>query len=194
MSYQALGFRSYQAYLASQHWRDFKAYYRSSDRPQDCVLCGTPDDIHLHHTTYARLGRERLTDVIPLCSRCHVMAHALVRRGDVGLDLEGLTSAERADAYRVELAGMLRRAVTENGRLRRVTPFDRASLGPVLKLARSRARFAARMREQEALGHKEWRRRKKREAQARGNERAAREREAIEEFVRTGPRVFDPHE
>jgi hypothetical protein len=166
------------------------------DRPQDCVLCGTSERIHLHHTTYERLGRERLADLVPLCHRCHSMVHELIRRGEIGLDLDlrGLTSADRAAAYRDTLAEMLQRAVTENGTLRRITPFDRSQLGPVLKRARGRARFAARMREQEALGYEEWHRQKRAKRQAEGNQRAARERREAEEFARTGPRTFDPHE
>src|SRR4051812_30537061 len=124
-SYQALGFRSYQAYLKSNHWLDVKRRYRESDRPQDCVLCGADEDLHLHHMTYARLGRELLTDLVALCARCHTMAHVLIRRGDASLGLDELTDADRAAAYREQTADLLRRASEENTATRRVSLLDK---------------------------------------------------------------------
>lgn len=64
----------YAAYLRSEHWRDVKARYRASNLPQTCTVCGDPK-VALHHRTYQRLGRERLTDLVPLCREHHVKAH-----------------------------------------------------------------------------------------------------------------------
>jgi hypothetical protein len=63
----------YQAYLASPHWQRFKLAFREQ-RPWRCG-CGATRE--LHHVTYDRLGHERLDDVVPLCPRCHRMAHDL---------------------------------------------------------------------------------------------------------------------
>ncbi len=74
-SYERLGFKSYAAYLKSEHWGNFKKRYRASKaHPQNCRVCDTsgPD---LHHVTYERLGAERLDDVMPLCDWHHRKVH-----------------------------------------------------------------------------------------------------------------------
>jgi hypothetical protein len=65
----------YHDYLKSEQWAkkkkevlDFWDY--------KCALCGSNARIEVHHRTYERLGRERLTDLIPLCHKCHT-AHYL---------------------------------------------------------------------------------------------------------------------
>jgi 5-methylcytosine-specific restriction endonuclease McrA len=70
-----LGHNTYYEYLQSDHWKEFrKKYYRSRKR-KSCTLCKSRNDIHLHHITYNRLGREQLNDVIPLCGECHELIH-----------------------------------------------------------------------------------------------------------------------
>jgi len=81
------GYDTYDAYLRSAAWRDLKARYRESDLPQIC-MCGCTE-VQLHHTTYERVGREELDDLIPLCQSCHTQAHILERAGLVDLDLQG---------------------------------------------------------------------------------------------------------
>ncbi len=44
-------------------------------------MCGTKTNLHLHHRTYKRLGRERLNDLVPLCKAHHEQAHQRVRAG-----------------------------------------------------------------------------------------------------------------
>jgi hypothetical protein len=72
-----LGFSTYQEYLASDHWRNLRKRYNDSDLPQRCV-CGRFRD-ELHHCTYERLGEEFLTDLVPLCWRCHDKLHLLLK-------------------------------------------------------------------------------------------------------------------
>lgn len=73
-----LGFASYEAYLDSDHWREFKAKYRAVGRSMRCAVCnGTP--IQLHHHTYVRLGQESLDDVTPLCRADHTAVHAWLK-------------------------------------------------------------------------------------------------------------------
>lgn len=92
-----LGYDNYSAYLKSPAWRDLKAQYRASDLPQIC-MCGS-DEVQLHHTTYERVGAERLDDLIPLCRHCHTQAHVLEAQGVIELDLKGFYyDAERAAA------------------------------------------------------------------------------------------------
>jgi hypothetical protein len=70
----ALGFASYDDYLASNHWKQFKEVYRSSGLSLVCAVCGCKP-VQLHHTTYVRLGSELPTDVTPLCREHHKDVH-----------------------------------------------------------------------------------------------------------------------
>lgn len=82
-----LGYETYDAYLRSPAWRDVKDRYRASELPQVC-MCGDAK-VQLHHTTYDRVGQERLDDLIALCKDCHDAAHLLEQQGVIGLDLAG---------------------------------------------------------------------------------------------------------
>jgi hypothetical protein len=68
------GFTSYREYIRSQAWWHKKEQYRASGLPQDCAVCLVPN-VDLHHKTYARLGDERLTDLVPLCGLHHDELH-----------------------------------------------------------------------------------------------------------------------
>jgi hypothetical protein len=78
MSTQAARLRklglTYREYLRSEHWRNTRASYRASGLPQACLVCGA-SKVNLHHRTYQRLGRESLTDLVPLCRPCHRSVH-----------------------------------------------------------------------------------------------------------------------
>lgn len=65
----------YTSYMKSPAWAKKRRTYFKSKQPQGCQGCGTRKQLHLHHKTYERLGRERLTDLIPLCSKCHAEVH-----------------------------------------------------------------------------------------------------------------------
>lgn len=82
-----LGYDTYAAYLKSAAWRDVRRRYRESDLPQIC-MCGA-SKVQLHHTTYDRVGRELLEDLIPLCAPCHEQAHVLEAAGVIDLNLKG---------------------------------------------------------------------------------------------------------
>ncbi len=63
----------YAIYLGSEQWRKFRENVLIM---ADCVCfdCkGTATEVH--HTTYERRGRERLSDVVPLCRHCHEQRH-----------------------------------------------------------------------------------------------------------------------
>jgi hypothetical protein len=67
-------------YWNTQHWRDFKREYRLKkfkDGVEHCEDCGKRDGSYsIHHKTYARIGRERLSDVVCLCWKCHRKVHS----------------------------------------------------------------------------------------------------------------------
>jgi hypothetical protein len=67
----------YAEYLQSEHWQEVRRQYRASRKlPQTCVVCGN-QRVDLHHLTYRRIGRERLTDLVPLCREHHDEAHEI---------------------------------------------------------------------------------------------------------------------
>jgi ribosomal protein L37AE/L43A len=61
-------------YLQSAKWKALKAQALERDNHQ-CVECGSPYTLDLHHITYVRLGNEHLSDVAILCRECHSQKH-----------------------------------------------------------------------------------------------------------------------
>jgi 5-methylcytosine-specific restriction endonuclease McrA len=64
----------YIKHLTSPEWKRFRQralrYYSNK-----CMLCGSILNLTLHHNTYERMGKERLTDVVVLCKSCHGAWH-----------------------------------------------------------------------------------------------------------------------
>lgn len=74
--------KSYTAYLKSKHWRLFKKTFKASKYSKKrCYICHKEKSIHLHHLTYERIGKEKLTDVIELCRCCHRNVHKALDKG-----------------------------------------------------------------------------------------------------------------
>lgn len=74
--------KSYSAYLKSKHWRLFKKTFRASKYHYGkCFICSKEKNIHLHHLTYERIGKEKLTDVVELCKGCHRNVHKALDKG-----------------------------------------------------------------------------------------------------------------
>ena len=72
--------REYQKYLQSSHWKDIRRRYRESKLfDGQCYACSSTERLQLHHKSYNRLGRERLTDLIYLCDECHSIIHHILR-------------------------------------------------------------------------------------------------------------------
>lgn len=69
---------TYDWYINSASWERRKvAYY--AKHPKKCRACGSTEEIHLHHHTYTRLGKEHDNDLIPLCREHHDAVHELHR-------------------------------------------------------------------------------------------------------------------
>ncbi len=64
----------YDEYLKTDEWR-VVANRAKSEYYGRCALDETHTAQHAHHRTYVRRGRERRTDVIPLCRECHERFH-----------------------------------------------------------------------------------------------------------------------
>jgi hypothetical protein len=83
---RALGFKSYEDYLESQHWRSFRKLVLDTQRVRSglehnvCESCLSAKDgikLQLHHLTYARMGNERIEDVKVICRECHQKVHSV---------------------------------------------------------------------------------------------------------------------
>ncbi len=66
---------NYRAYIRSEAWRrkTRKVHQRSGYRCERCGASGRR--LEVHHKTYRRLGRERMSDLIDLCDQCHDYVH-----------------------------------------------------------------------------------------------------------------------
>jgi len=73
---RGIGYKSYAAYLRSDHWREMQAKWKQAH----CFCCHTNSRLDLHHTTYDHFGNEWATDLITLCRPCHDKVHALIAR------------------------------------------------------------------------------------------------------------------
>jgi hypothetical protein len=72
-----MAYNRYRRYMQSKAWRVKKAKYWKSKYPKCCYVCGAARHprMHLHHRTYVRLGKERLSDLVPVCESCHQYIH-----------------------------------------------------------------------------------------------------------------------
>lgn len=64
----------YERYIKSDAWYKRRAQYFSL-YDECCAVCSERRHIHLHHMTYKRLGCEKDTDLVPLCSIHHDEYH-----------------------------------------------------------------------------------------------------------------------
>lgn len=64
----------YELYLKSQEWEERRSEY-FSEHGKRCSICGSNQTIQLHHLNYKRLGYEKDSDLICLCSECHKLLH-----------------------------------------------------------------------------------------------------------------------
>ena len=75
----------YESYLNSPAWyrkrqQWYLAWRQATGTEPVCAVCGqvwTLRKGHLHHRTYARLGRELPTDLVAMCAADHVQLHDL---------------------------------------------------------------------------------------------------------------------
>lgn len=66
---------TYQEYLNTVHWsalreRAYKVHGRT------CKACGSRHNLHVHHLSYGTWFDRTEWDLMPLCERCHSIAHS----------------------------------------------------------------------------------------------------------------------
>lgn len=64
----------YDEYLSTEHWQSVRrrALERAAHR---CQTCNSPENLAVHHRTYARIGNEDEADLTVLCRTCHGLFH-----------------------------------------------------------------------------------------------------------------------
>ncbi|SRR5712692_7802758 len=64
----------YKEYVKSIEWnrRRIGAILRASRR---CQVCNSPDELTVHHRSYAHIGEEPASDLVVLCWPCHKLFH-----------------------------------------------------------------------------------------------------------------------
>ncbi len=65
--------KSYDAYLASKHWKHTRQ--RALRHYRECEICGETTGLHVHHKHYKSLGKEVMEDLQVLCVGCHENRH-----------------------------------------------------------------------------------------------------------------------
>jgi hypothetical protein len=68
---------NYHDYIASEEWarKSEAAKIKAGYRCQLCSVSGLIVQLDTHHNTYERLGNERDTDLVVLCTECHERFH-----------------------------------------------------------------------------------------------------------------------
>ena len=65
---------AYSAYLKSAQWKNIRRLLIQQSNGV-CARCGHGSpELEIHHKTYERLGKERMTDLEVLCRTCHKLA------------------------------------------------------------------------------------------------------------------------
>jgi 5-methylcytosine-specific restriction endonuclease McrA len=64
----------YSTYIHSRAWK-MKRQEKMRQVGRMCESCGFTRTLEVHHVKYTRLGRELMSDLRVLCSRCHKEAH-----------------------------------------------------------------------------------------------------------------------
>jgi len=64
----------YKAYLYSEQWQQIRKKVLKRDKNR-CKVCKATKHLHVHHKTYKRLYKERLSDLVTLCKDCHRKEH-----------------------------------------------------------------------------------------------------------------------
>jgi len=71
----------YVDYLKTDHWKSVRqiALQRAGYK---CVLCGSTQNLDVHHNDYCRRGFELETDVTVVCRKCHEIFHGISAKND----------------------------------------------------------------------------------------------------------------
>lgn len=72
----------YASYIRSKAWKK-KSDAAKMKAGEVCAKCGKAAALDTHHKTYVRLGREKNSDLVVLCRRCHALEHGIHNEDDM---------------------------------------------------------------------------------------------------------------
>ena len=83
----------YSQYLKSKHWQRVRR--RALKRAGwHCSVCADEKNLDVHHNSYERLSKERMSDIVVLCRVCHGLYHGKRAKSKLSIppigDLENL--------------------------------------------------------------------------------------------------------
>jgi 5-methylcytosine-specific restriction endonuclease McrA len=65
----------HKQYLDTDTWKGKREMVLLRDN-YTCTICGKyGGELHVHHKSYKRHGKERITDLITVCKKCHKKFH-----------------------------------------------------------------------------------------------------------------------
>jgi hypothetical protein len=67
----------YSEYLKSEHWKNL----RSKKKKNRCAICGSEENLQVHHLVYRHIFDVTKGDLRKLCRECHETAHILIKSG-----------------------------------------------------------------------------------------------------------------
>ena len=76
---------AYSRYLQSKHWKAFR-FLALEHCGNKCSLCGSTDNLTVHHKHYETIGDEKFDDVEVLCRQCHKLREN--NSGYITIDIE----------------------------------------------------------------------------------------------------------
>ncbi len=85
-----------QVYLRSEHWRNLRR--RKFQESPSCYTCRSREHLDIHHASYQNLYKERLSELITLCRRCHQLTHAtdITEAEKIARERELMAEAEKS--------------------------------------------------------------------------------------------------
>jgi hypothetical protein len=70
---------NYTAYLLSPEWKAIRQI-KLRQSSHKCEGCLNASRLQIHHLTYKRIGREKMSDLMVLCDNCHGQVHEMWKR------------------------------------------------------------------------------------------------------------------
>lgn len=67
--------KKYLKYLKSKEWATKKSIIFAI-KGNKCAVCGSTENIDVHHLTYERIFNEDIEDLEPVCRECHKKIHS----------------------------------------------------------------------------------------------------------------------
>lgn len=69
-------YKNYAEYLKSDKWATIKADYADMNPHEDCLLCGSDEELHHHHFDYPLdWNDDSFKNLVKICKDCHTFCH-----------------------------------------------------------------------------------------------------------------------